>query len=129
MKELLQESIDVEDTLVDLGFKSSLKKGEAEAVGNIAWDAAPHKFELSKMFGQASFKIKDGSVSEIDPGNAGRLLALLNLGAISRRLSLDFKDVTNKGFTFDSIKGALNLNRGGDLSTDKINTLLVMINL
>ncbi len=42
------------------------------------------------------------------------------LGAISRRLSLDFKDVTNKGFTFDSIKGDLDLSVGGKLHTDKI---------
>gem|GEM_PF-680179 len=114
------ESIDVEDTLVDLGFNSSLKKGEAKAHGNIAWQAAPHQFELGKMSGQTSFRIKQGSVSEINPGNAGRLLALLNLGAISRRLSLDFKDVTHKGFTFDSIKGDLDLSQGGDLKTQNV---------
>ena len=114
------ESIDVEDTLVDLGFNSSLKKGEATIQGNIAWPGAPYKFELASMSGLASFDITKGSVSEINPGNAGRLLALLNLGAISRRLSLDFKDVTNKGFTFDSIKGDVELIEGGDLKTEKI---------
>lgn len=113
-------SIDLEDTLVDLGFNSSIKKGEAYANGDIAWNAAPYQFDLGKSFGSTSFKVKKGSVSEINPGNAGRLLALLNLGAISRRLSLDFKDVTNKGFTFDSIKGDLNLMQGGDLNTSKI---------
>ncbi len=118
--DLQLESIDVEDSLVDLGFKSSLRKGKLSSTINLNWDAAPHQFELSKLAGVANFKMKDGSVTEVNPGNAGRLLALLNLGAISRRLSLDFKDVTNKGFTFDSIKGALNLSKGGKLQTDKI---------
>ncbi|MDW3094180.1 MAG: YhdP family protein [Gammaproteobacteria bacterium] len=118
--DLQLESIDVEDSLIDLGFKSSLRKGELSATMNLDWDAAPHQFELDKLSGVADFKMKDGSVTEVNPGNAGRLLALLNLGAISRRLSLDFKDVTNKGFTFDSIKGVLNLSKGGNLQTDKI---------
>ncbi len=118
--ELQFSSIDLEDTLRDLGFNSSLKKGEANASGNLLWNAAPYQFELAELQGQASFELTKGSVSEINPGNAGRLLALLNLGAISRRLSLDFKDVTNKGFTFDSIKGDLTLTHGGELSTEKI---------
>lgn len=114
------ESIDVEDTLTDLGFNSSLKKGEATASGNLAWHAPPYHFSLDKLYGRANFTINDGSVSEIDPGNAGRLLALLNLGAISRRLSLDFKDVTDKGFTFDAINGKLQLDAGGDLKTENV---------
>jgi uncharacterized protein (TIGR02099 family) len=118
--ELQLESIDIEDSLRDLGFKSSLRKGEASASVAIGWPGDPHQFDLSKLSGSSSFKVKDGSVSELDPGNAGRLLALLNLSAISRRLSLDFKDVTNKGFAFDSIKGTLNLSEGGKLQTDKI---------
>tara|TARA_R110002049_G_scaffold15822_5_gene64175 strand:- start:8857 stop:12717 length:3861 start_codon:yes stop_codon:yes gene_type:complete len=113
-------SIDVEDSLVDLGFKSGLRKGEANASATIGWPGAPHQFDISKLSGNSSFEITDGSVSEIDPGNVGRLLALLNLGALTRRLSLDFKDVTNKGFSFDSIKGKLNLSEGGRLQTDKI---------
>lgn len=118
--ELQLDSIDVEDSLEDLGFKSSLRKGEANASVVVAWPGGPHQFDLSKLSGNSSFKVKDGSVSELDPGNAGRLLALLNLGAISRRLSLDFKDVTNKGFAFDTIKGTLTLFEGGRLHTDKI---------
>ncbi len=118
--DLQLESIDVEDSLVDLGFKSSLRKGEASATVAVEWPGAPHQFDLSKISGISSFKIKDGSVSELDPGNAGRLLALLNLRVISRRLSLDFKDVIKKGFAFDSIKGTLNLSKGGKLQTDKI---------
>ncbi len=118
--DLQLESIDIEDSLADLGFKSSLRKGQASASVALAWPGGPHQFDLSKLSGSSSFKIKDGSVSELDPGNAGRLLALLNLGEISRRLSLDFKDVTNKGFAFDSIKGALSLSEGGQLHTDKV---------
>ena len=118
--DLQLESIDIEDSLVDLGFNSSLRKGEASVSVAVEWPGDPRQFDLSKVSGSSSISMKDGSVSEINPGKAGRLLALLNLGALSRRLSLDFKDVTNKGFAFDSIKGTLNLSEGGQLKTDKI---------
>lgn len=118
--DIRMESIDVEDSLVEMGFTSSLKKGEATTHTELHWPGAPHQFDLSKMTGYSKVNIINGSVEEIDPGGAGRLLALLNLGAISSRLSLDFKDVTNKGFTFDSIKGKLNLLEGGEVITEKI---------
>lgn len=114
------DSSDIEDSLIDLGFNSALRKGKAKADISIKYPGAPHQIKLSDMSGQSTIKMTEGSVKEIEPGGAGRLLALLNLGAISRRLSLDFKDVTNKGFAFDSIEGQLNLATGGDLSSDSI---------
>lgn len=112
-------SIDVEDSLEDLGFASSLRKGELDAQINVNWLGAPYQYSLADMFGTATVDARNGVVKEVEPG-AGRLLALLNLGAISRRLSLDFTDVTKKGFTFDSIKGELQLFNGGKLYSDKI---------
>ena len=114
------DSSDIEDSLIDLGFNSALRKGKANANVNVKYPGAPHQIKLSEMSGQGILKMTEGSVKEIEPGGAGRLLALLNLGAISRRLSLDFKDVTNKGLTFDTIEGQLDLSVGGDLSTKSI---------
>ena len=112
-------SIDVEDSLEDLGFSSALRKGELDSRININWLGAPYQYSLENMFGTATMNMRDGVVKEVEPG-AGRLLALLNLGAISRRLSLDFTDVTKEGFTFDSIKGELELFKGGKLYADKV---------
>ena len=117
------DSSDIEDSLVDLGFNSALRKGKANANVRIKYPGAPHQIKLAEMSGQGSINMTKGSVKEIEPGGAGRLLALLNLGAISRRLSLDFKDVTNKGFTFDSIEGQLDLAVGGDLSTKSVSII------
>ena len=112
-------SIDVEDSLEDLGFSSALRKGELDSKINVNWQGAPHQYALANIFGTATLDMRDGVVKEVEPG-AGRLLALLNLGAISRRLSLDFTDVTKKGFTFDSIKGELQLFKGGKLYSDGV---------
>jgi uncharacterized protein YhdP len=112
------ESIDLEDTFEDLGFAGSIKKGEGYANLSLHWEGAPYEITVAGLAGKGEVEIKKGSIKELDPG-AGRLLALVNLNAITRRLSLDFKDVTNEGFTFDSIRGRIQLAEGGELTAKK----------
>lgn len=114
------QSIDVEDSLEDVGFKSSLHGGELDSTINLRWSGAPYQFSLESGQGSATLHARDGRIKEIDQGNAGRLLALLNLGAITRRLSLDFKDITKEGFSFDTITGAMYLTPGGILRADDV---------
>lgn len=113
-------SIDIEDSLEDIGFNSSLRRGDADLTIVMRWQGAPHQFSIDTAEGNATLDIRDGIISEVEPG-AGRLLALLNLGAISRRLSLDFSDVTKEGFSFDTIDGELNLSKGGVLYANNVN--------
>lgn len=113
------DSVDVEDSLRDLGFNSALRSGAASAQINLRWQGAPYQARLDNISGYVGLEMRDGSLIEVEPG-AGRLLALLNLGTIIRRLSLDFKDVINKGFAFDTIEGELYLHTGGTLNTDQI---------
>ncbi len=42
----------------------------------------------------------------------GRVLGFLNLGELSRRLSLDFTDLYEQGFVFDRITGRIDLGGG-----------------
>jgi uncharacterized protein (TIGR02099 family) len=114
------QSIDVEDSLEDVGFKSSLHGGELDSIINVRWSGAPYQFSLESAQGSATINARDGRIKDIDQGNAGRLLALLNLGAITRRLSLDFKDITKEGFSFDTITGAMYLTPGGILRADDV---------
>lgn len=47
----------------------------------------------------------------VQPG-AGRILGLLNFYALPRRLTLDFRDVVNKGLAFDTLKGDFRIEDG-----------------
>ena len=49
-------------------------------------------------------------LEEVDPG-AGRVFGLMSIVALPRRLSLDFRDVFNKGFGFDQIAGSFRYRR------------------
>ena len=49
--------------------------------------------------------------STFNPG-AGRVFGLLSIATLPRRLSLDFSDLTDKGFAFDGIHGDFSLESG-----------------
>jgi uncharacterized protein YhdP len=52
-----------------------------------------------------------GRMLDVEPG-VGRMLGILNLGALERRLSLDFSDVVETGFAFDAIEGKVVIGTG-----------------
>ena len=52
-----------------------------------------------------------GQIVGLKPG-AGRVLGLASLAELPRRLALDFSDLTDKGFAFDTIRGDFDLHDG-----------------
>ena len=54
----------------------------------------------------------------LKPG-AGRVLGLASITELPRRLALDFCDLTDKGFAFDTIRGDFDLH-GGSAYTDNL---------
>ncbi len=48
---------------------------------------------------------ENGQFNKLEPG-VGRLLGLLSLQSLSRRLTLDFRDIFSEGLAFDSIEGS-----------------------
>lgn len=68
----------------------------------LSWPGSPMAFALDRLSGSGAFKMQNGQLNEVDPG-AGRLAGLLSLGAITRRLRLDFSDVVDRGLQFDTL--------------------------
>ena len=79
---------------------------------DISWQGSPASPDFPSMNGKLSLYMKDGRF--IEAGDAGSLSAfgLLNFSAIGRRLRLDFSDVYESGFHFDSVKGRTDINNG-----------------
>ena len=67
--------------------------------------------------GQVRLTIRDGVVDEVDAGG-GRLLGLLSVTALPRRLSLDFRELTNSGLIFDKISGTFKIDFGNAWTCD-----------
>ncbi len=111
-------SEDYGQLLRDWSFYSGLRGGQGQINGQLNWDHSPMEFQLDQLQGPIKLQIKDGSIETIEPG-VGRLFGLLNINVLARRLSLDFKDVFDKGFEFDRMQGALEFDNA-DLMTQNL---------
>src|SRR5262249_15228714 len=81
------------------------------------WNGPPSAFGLATLDGTLKVSVQEGRIPDADPG-AGRIFGLFNLGAIPRRLTLDFGDLFKSGFSFDSITGTFTLKNGDATTTD-----------
>jgi uncharacterized protein YhdP len=68
--------------------------------------------------GTIQVALDKGQITGLKPG-AGRMVGLASVAALPRRLALDFSDLTDKGFAFDSARGDFDL-RDGSAFTDNV---------
>ncbi len=94
-----------------LDLSSVLEGGQTMLRYDAWWPGPPGAFNMAALNGQMSFSVIDGRILNADPG-AGRVLGLLSVGALPRRLALDFSDVFSSGFGFDQASGTMSLESG-----------------
>ena len=99
------------------GYPNVLKKTQADLEAKLNWTGAPTDPVIASLNGSFTGKMSQGSILKVEPG-AGRLLSLFSLQHLLKRITLDFSDVVNKGFGFDSIvtngtikEGVMDLNK------------------
>ena len=104
-------SSNVIDTLKNLDYQPIIDSDEMEIEIDIKWAGGPREDYLEYTQGDFNVSLGAGQLEEVEPG-AGRMFGLLSVVALPRRLSLDFRDVFNKGFGFDEITGDFKLENG-----------------
>lgn len=104
-------SDDLGELVRNAGFYSALAGAPSQAGLSLAWPGGPGTFSLARARGRLSVDIGAGRMLDVEPG-VGRMLGILNLGALERRLALDFSDVVDAGFGFDAITGKINIGNG-----------------
>ena len=92
-------------------FASPLEGGKATIKTHASWPGTPSHFTLGTVRGNVDLRIRDGRLLRMEPG-VGRIFGLLSLQALPRRLTLDFRDVVDKGFAFDRITGSFTIAQG-----------------
>jgi len=94
-----------------LGAANALRGGKGQMQGQLSWAGSPLTLDYPSMEGQLRLDVDAGQFLHADPGTA-RLLGVLSLQSLPRRLSLDFRDLFQEGFAFDSIEGEVKVSRG-----------------
>lgn len=87
--------------LESLAIPDAIHQAPATLNTQLSWNNAPHLLDLKTLNGTFTSEMGAGRFLQVEPG-AGRLLSLLSMQHLLRRLTLDFKDVLYKGFSFDS---------------------------
>jgi uncharacterized protein (TIGR02099 family) len=110
-------STDVKATLSRLGYQPGIESEQMRMAFDLRWDGGPHADFLKSLDGQVEVQLGTGQLVEVEPG-AGRVFGLMSIVALPRRLSLDFRDVFQKGFVFDEISGTFRLENGSAYTCD-----------
>ena len=97
--------------LRDMQLSDNIDGAPVELDSRLNWQGSPVDFSTRRLSGQLGIQVGKGRFLKVDPG-VGRLFGLFNLGALRRRLTLDFSDIFKKGFAFDSIEGEFLLDTG-----------------
>ena len=100
------------------GYSTGIREAKGTIEGEVLWSDAMHKFGIESLEGDIKVKIKDGRMRTVETG-PGKLLGLLNIRTILRRLTLDFRDIFKKGFSFTSFRGTLKF-AAGDMYADQL---------
>jgi uncharacterized protein (TIGR02099 family) len=105
--------------LQTMDISSSMEGGQTMVDFSAWWPGSPATFALSRLNGQIEFSVVGGNITNASAGS-GRLLGLLSIQALPKRLSLDFRDVFDSGFSFDEAAGTFVLENGTATTDDML---------
>jgi uncharacterized protein (TIGR02099 family) len=94
-----------------LGYRGMVSGAKSRLDGSLRWKGDPSALDYASLSGELKMSAEEGEFLEIEPG-LGKLISLMNLQALPRRITLDFRDVFSKGFRFDRIDAASGLDNG-----------------
>jgi uncharacterized protein (TIGR02099 family) len=100
-----------------MDISSAMRGGQTMVEFDAWWEGPPAAFALERLNGDMDISVIQGNILTADPG-AGRMLGLLSLTELPRRLSMDFRDVFDDGFSFDEAKGTMRFEKGTSYTDD-----------
>lgn len=94
-----------------LGFTSPIGDAPGKLALDLNWRDVPYRLDLPTLGGSADYQLEGGTLREVNDKGA-RLLSLLSLDSLLRKLRLDFRDVFDKGFYFESMSASVKVKQG-----------------
>ena len=94
-----------------LGLPQAIKGGKGKLTGQVSWLGSPLDLDVPSLSGDLKVALSEGQFLKADAGMA-RLLGVLSLQALPRRFLLDFRDIFQQGFAFDSVEGDIKVSQG-----------------
>ena len=109
--DLKADLLDAGALLERLGAGKVVRGGKGHIQGSLRWPGSPLDMPWEHLSGQFQLDVGAGQFLRAEPG-AARLLGILSLQSLPRRLLLDFRDVFDQGFSFDTVNAEINIANG-----------------
>ncbi|WP_396267716.1 YhdP family protein [Ideonella sp.] len=109
--DLKAELQDAGALLERLGAGKVVRGGKGKIEGSLRWPGSPLDMPWEHLSGQFQLDVGAGQFLRAEPG-AARLLGILSLQSLPRRLTLDFRDVFDQGFSFDTVNAEVKVANG-----------------
>ena len=113
IKDIELEVRDIGKYLERVGYPRVVQRGTATLKGNLSWAGSPQSIDYATLSGHLDFQAGKGQFLKADAG-AARLIGILSMQSW---ITLDFRDLFNRGFAFDSVSCVADIT-GGILRTD-----------
>lgn len=115
-------SSNVRKALQQWGLPGHIESSNGELSFDLNWIGSIADFAFPNLQGNISIHIDKGAITGLSKDTdvklgLGRLVTLLSLQSLPKRLQLNFKDLTSKGYFFDKLRGDFSL--GDGLATTK----------
>ena len=111
------KSTDIKQTMLRLNYQPGIDGDDLEVDMDVDWAGGPRQDFMGALNGSVQARLGNGQLEDVEPG-AGRVFGLMSVVALPRRLSLDFRDVFDSGFSFDEITGNFRLVNGEAFTCD-----------
>lgn len=100
------------ELLTRLGMKDMVGQGHGKLAGQLTWTGSPLALDYPSLGGQFNVDLENGQFLKVPLGGGAKLLGVLSLQSLPRRLALDFRDVFSEGFSFDFLRGDVQIEQG-----------------
>lgn len=106
-------STDMASLLMDWGYDPAIVAETAALEVQLKWPRSPLAFAVKEISGDLGLRLKKGSFSDTPSATQGlKILALLDMNRLMKRVKLDFSDIIQPGFSFDSINAHYHFDQG-----------------
>jgi len=107
---------DLAKSLKIVTINSSIQSS-GQAKFNLDWVGKPYEPDLAKLDGDVNLTLGRGQLSYTEAATSAKvglanLINILSLESLTRKLTLDFGDLTSKGFSFSKLQGDFKLDQG-----------------
>lgn len=98
--------------LDELGIPGVIEGADGMLKANLSYAGSPWSPKLETLSGDLAVDFSKGSFMQVDTGPGGALLSLLSFQSLLKRLTLDFTDLVQQGFSFDRFTGSATIAAG-----------------